>query len=149
MCWGKPQSVLLTCTTLDRYAIGNAERPGLPHKIGWLDHLANATRQYYYGNSTGGPTLRVRHSVTHTLLYLTSSVKKRNKFVMCSWTLCIKIFLVKLNNHYSTPFFFSPSLHTIHSVLNICEGFKRRKPLFTSQNVFEVMLGYVMLGWLS
>ncbi|KAG0721759.1 Potassium voltage-gated channel subfamily H member 6 [Chionoecetes opilio] len=52
------------------YAIGNAERPGLPHKIGWLDHLANATRQYYYGNSTGGPTLRSRYI---TALYFTFS----------------------------------------------------------------------------
>ena len=30
-----------------RYAIGNAERPTLERKIGWLDHLANATYQYY------------------------------------------------------------------------------------------------------
>ncbi|XP_063843715.1 potassium voltage-gated channel unc-103-like isoform X5 [Scylla paramamosain] len=52
------------------YAIGNAERPGLPHKIGWLDHLANATRQYYYGNSTGGPTLRAKYV---TALYFTFS----------------------------------------------------------------------------
>ncbi|KAK8747567.1 hypothetical protein OTU49_016459 [Cherax quadricarinatus] len=52
------------------YAIGNAERPGLPHKIGWLDHLANATRQYYYSNSTGGPTLRSRYI---TALYFTFS----------------------------------------------------------------------------
>ncbi|XP_069166938.1 potassium voltage-gated channel unc-103 isoform X6 [Procambarus clarkii] len=52
------------------YAIGNAERPGLPHKIGWLDHLANATRQYYYSNSTGGPTLRAKYV---TALYFTFS----------------------------------------------------------------------------
>lgn len=30
-----------------RYAIGNAERPMLQRKIGWLDHLANATYQFY------------------------------------------------------------------------------------------------------
>lgn len=42
-----------------RYAIGWAERPTLLHKIGWLDHLANATHQQYYKNNTGGPTLRV------------------------------------------------------------------------------------------
>ena len=30
-----------------RYAIGNAERPSLERKIGWLDHLANATFQFY------------------------------------------------------------------------------------------------------
>lgn len=29
------------------YAIGNAERPTLERKIGWLDHLANATYQPY------------------------------------------------------------------------------------------------------
>lgn len=29
------------------YAIGNAERPTLMHKIGWLDHLANDTYQEY------------------------------------------------------------------------------------------------------
>nr|XP_053642142.1 potassium voltage-gated channel unc-103-like isoform X2 [Cherax quadricarinatus] len=52
------------------YAIGNAERPGLPHKIGWLDHLANATRQYYYSNSTGGPTLREKYI---TAMYFTFS----------------------------------------------------------------------------
>ncbi|XP_063610926.1 potassium voltage-gated channel subfamily H member 6-like [Penaeus indicus] len=52
------------------YAIGNAERPGLLHKIGWLDHLANATHQYYYSNSTGGPTLRAKYV---TALYFTFS----------------------------------------------------------------------------
>ncbi|KAK7066112.1 Potassium voltage-gated channel subfamily H member 7, partial [Halocaridina rubra] len=41
------------------YAIGNAERPSLPHKISWLDHLANATHQYYHANNTGGPSLRM------------------------------------------------------------------------------------------
>nr|XP_027209484.1 potassium voltage-gated channel subfamily H member 6-like [Penaeus vannamei] len=52
------------------YAIGNAERPGLLHKIGWLDHLANATHQYYYSNSTGGPTLREKYI---TAMYFTFS----------------------------------------------------------------------------
>ncbi|XP_068205685.1 potassium voltage-gated channel unc-103 isoform X8 [Palaemon carinicauda] len=52
------------------YAIGNAERPGLPHKIGWLDHLANATHQYYYSNNTGGPSLRAKYV---TALYFTFS----------------------------------------------------------------------------
>ncbi|CAL4066043.1 unnamed protein product, partial [Meganyctiphanes norvegica] len=52
------------------YAIGNAERPSLDHKIGWLDHLANATHQYYYANSTGGPSLRSRYI---TAVYFTFS----------------------------------------------------------------------------
>lgn len=52
-----------------RYAIGNAERPGLLHKIGWLDHLANATHQYYYSNSTGGPTLRVSVNISFSLYF--------------------------------------------------------------------------------
>ena len=30
-----------------RYAIGNAERSTLEHKIGWLDVLANDTFQFY------------------------------------------------------------------------------------------------------
>lgn len=30
-----------------RYAIGNAERATLEHKIGWLDVLANDTFQFY------------------------------------------------------------------------------------------------------
>ena len=30
-----------------RYAIGNAERASLEHKIGWLDVLANDTLQFY------------------------------------------------------------------------------------------------------
>lgn len=39
-------------TSFGRYAIGNAERPLLEKKIGWLDHLANTTFQYY-GNQSG------------------------------------------------------------------------------------------------
>lgn len=34
------------------YAIGNAERPTLERKIGWLDHLANATYQPYGKKNT-------------------------------------------------------------------------------------------------
>ncbi|XP_076044307.1 uncharacterized protein LOC143027138 [Oratosquilla oratoria] len=52
------------------YAIGNAERPGLEHKIGWLDHLANATHQFYHSNNTGGPSLRAKYV---TALYFTFS----------------------------------------------------------------------------
>ncbi len=32
-------------------------------KIGWLDHLANATHQFYYANNTGGPGIKVHFSV--------------------------------------------------------------------------------------
>ena len=42
-----------------RFAIGNAERPMLRVKIGWLDHLANATHQFYTANNTGGPGIKV------------------------------------------------------------------------------------------
>lgn len=42
-----------------RYAIGNAERPILKSKIGWLDILANDTHEYYYPNNTGGPSIKV------------------------------------------------------------------------------------------
>lgn len=42
-----------------RYAIGNAEREMLKSKIGWLDHLAEDTGQYYYPNKTGGPSIKV------------------------------------------------------------------------------------------
>ncbi|KAJ8970267.1 hypothetical protein NQ317_017162 [Molorchus minor] len=50
------------------YAIGNAERPMLPTKIGWLDILANDTQQFYGPNSTGGPSIRSRYV---TALYFT------------------------------------------------------------------------------
>ncbi|XP_072383066.1 voltage-gated inwardly rectifying potassium channel KCNH6-like isoform X1 [Diabrotica undecimpunctata] len=50
------------------YAIGNAERPMLPTKIGWLDILANDTQQYYLPNNTGGPSIRSRYV---TALYFT------------------------------------------------------------------------------
>lgn len=43
----------------NRFAIGNAERPLLRAKIGWLDHLANATHQFYTANNTGGPGIKV------------------------------------------------------------------------------------------
>jgi hypothetical protein len=46
---------ILSC----RFAIGNAERPMLRAKIGWLDHLANATHQFYTANNTGGPGIKV------------------------------------------------------------------------------------------
>ena len=42
-----------------RYAIGNAERPLLPSKVGWLDILANDTHQFYGVNNTGGPSIKV------------------------------------------------------------------------------------------
>ncbi|CAM1300697.1 KCNH7 (predicted) [Pycnogonum litorale] len=51
------------------YAIGNAERPHLNPKIGWLDHLANASHQYY-NNSHGGPTTKAKYV---TALYFTFS----------------------------------------------------------------------------
>ncbi|XP_076327566.1 voltage-gated inwardly rectifying potassium channel KCNH6-like isoform X3 [Tachypleus tridentatus] len=51
------------------YAIGNAERPLLNPKIGWLDHLANATHQFY-NNSNGGPSIKAKYV---TALYFTFS----------------------------------------------------------------------------
>lgn len=42
-----------------RYAIGNAERPMLKTKIGWLDVLSRDLDQPYYGNDTGGPSIKV------------------------------------------------------------------------------------------
>jgi len=42
-----------------RYAIGNAERPLLKSKVGWLDILANDTHQFYKANNTGGPSIKV------------------------------------------------------------------------------------------
>lgn len=42
-----------------RYAIGNAERPMLHSKVGWLDILANDTHQFYGVNNTGGPSIKV------------------------------------------------------------------------------------------
>ncbi|KAF2882474.1 hypothetical protein ILUMI_23699, partial [Ignelater luminosus] len=50
------------------YAIGNAERPVLNAKIGWLDHLADDTKQPYFTNNTGGPTIKSRYI---TALYFT------------------------------------------------------------------------------
>ncbi|XP_076330088.1 uncharacterized protein LOC143235770 [Tachypleus tridentatus] len=51
------------------YAIGNAERNIMKHKIGWLDHLANATFQFY-NNSYGGPSIKSKYV---TALYFTIS----------------------------------------------------------------------------
>ncbi|XP_058836587.1 potassium voltage-gated channel subfamily H member 7 isoform X8 [Topomyia yanbarensis] len=51
------------------YAIGNAERPMMKNKIGWLDALAEATQEYYYANNTGGgPSIKSRYV---TALYFT------------------------------------------------------------------------------
>ncbi|KAH9529763.1 Potassium voltage-gated channel sub H member 7 [Dermatophagoides farinae] len=52
------------------YAIGNAERPMLQRKIGWLDHLANATYQFYNPDGSGGPSIKSRYI---TSLYFTFS----------------------------------------------------------------------------
>ncbi|KAI1285958.1 Potassium voltage-gated channel subfamily H member 7 [Halotydeus destructor] len=53
------------------YAIGNAERSTLDHKIGWLDHLANDTYQFYASDGeSGGPSIRSRYV---TALYFTFS----------------------------------------------------------------------------
>ncbi|XP_075676440.1 uncharacterized protein LOC113795069 isoform X2 [Dermatophagoides pteronyssinus] len=52
------------------YAIGNAERPTLQRKIGWLDHLANATYQFYNPDGSGGPSIKSRYI---TSLYFTFS----------------------------------------------------------------------------
>ncbi|KAJ9592458.1 hypothetical protein L9F63_015874, partial [Diploptera punctata] len=52
------------------YAIGNAERPMLKSKVGWLDILANDTHQFYLANNTGGPSIKSRYI---TALYFTFS----------------------------------------------------------------------------
>ncbi|XP_014293298.1 potassium voltage-gated channel unc-103 isoform X2 [Halyomorpha halys] len=52
------------------YAIGNAERPHLTSKVGWLDILANDTHQFYLQNNTGGPSIKSRYI---TALYFTFS----------------------------------------------------------------------------
>ncbi|XP_030846153.1 potassium voltage-gated channel subfamily H member 7 isoform X1 [Strongylocentrotus purpuratus] len=53
------------------YAIGSAERQQLEHQIGWLDHLANETHQYYVDNVTSsGPTIKSKYI---TALYFTFS----------------------------------------------------------------------------
>ncbi|XP_076241723.1 potassium voltage-gated channel seizure [Calliopsis andreniformis] len=52
------------------YAIGNAERPSLKSKVGWLDILANDTHQFYFHNNTGGPSIKSRYI---TALYFTFS----------------------------------------------------------------------------
>ncbi|XP_063964224.1 potassium voltage-gated channel subfamily H member 7-like isoform X1 [Lytechinus pictus] len=53
------------------YAIGSAERQQLEHQIGWLDHLANETHQYYIDNVTSsGPTIKSKYI---TALYFTFS----------------------------------------------------------------------------
>ncbi|XP_032458037.1 potassium voltage-gated channel subfamily H member 6 isoform X2 [Nasonia vitripennis] len=52
------------------YAIGNAERPKLKSKVGWLDILANDTHQFYFSNDTGGPSIKSRYI---TALYFTFS----------------------------------------------------------------------------
>ena len=66
--------------TFFRYAIGNAERPGLAAKIGWLDHLANDTHQFYFMNNTGGPSLRVSdpfyENVALSFIFLSSQWNK-------------------------------------------------------------------------
>ncbi|GIZ04142.1 potassium voltage-gated channel subfamily H member 6 [Caerostris extrusa] len=49
------------------YAIGNAERPFLVNKIGWLDALARDTHQHY-NNSHGGPSIKSKYV---TALYFT------------------------------------------------------------------------------
>ncbi|XP_077556115.1 potassium voltage-gated channel seizure isoform X4 [Haemaphysalis longicornis] len=52
------------------YAIANAERPYRQPKIGWLDHLANATHQFYVNGSQGGPSIKSKYV---TALYFTFS----------------------------------------------------------------------------
>ncbi|XP_022241564.1 potassium voltage-gated channel subfamily H member 7-like isoform X2 [Limulus polyphemus] len=51
------------------YAIGNAERNIMENKIGWLDHLANDTNEFY-NNSHGGPSIKAKYV---TALYFTIS----------------------------------------------------------------------------
>lgn len=51
---------LVIFLSIFRYAIGNAERPILQGKIGWLDALAADTQQHYTINGTGGPSIKVR-----------------------------------------------------------------------------------------
>lgn len=46
--------------SVSRYAIGNAERPFLKHKVGWLDHLANDMEEPYINNTHGGPSIKVK-----------------------------------------------------------------------------------------
>ncbi|XP_046437357.1 potassium voltage-gated channel subfamily H member 6-like isoform X3 [Daphnia pulex] len=74
------------------FAIGNAERPLLRAKIGWLDHLANATHQFYTANNTGGPGIKSRYV---TALYFTFSSLTSVGFGNVSPTTdCEKIFTI-------------------------------------------------------
>ena len=67
---------------INRFAIGNAERPLLRAKIGWLDHLANATHQFYTANNTGGPGIKVAYtsSLLNRLPYI--YVKDTHRFAL-------------------------------------------------------------------
>lgn len=52
-----------------RYAIGNAERPILHAKIGWLHSLAEDTHQPYTHNGTlGGPSIKVGQKLCGRLI---------------------------------------------------------------------------------
>nr|QTA73550.1 potassium voltage-gated channel protein Erg [Scolopendra subspinipes] len=74
------------------YAIGNAERPLLPNKIGWLDHLANDTHQFYNNNSHGGPNIKSKYV---TALYFTfSSLTSVGFGNVAPTTNCEKIFSI-------------------------------------------------------
>ena len=60
MCLLRLSSVMINVRDFSsRFAIANYERPLNAHKIGWLDHLANATYQFYHANNTGGPGIKV------------------------------------------------------------------------------------------
>lgn len=71
------QCIIAEISFFYRYAIGNAERPTLKSKVGWLDILANDTHQFYFHNNTGGPSIKVSppHEPHLNIRYLKSYVK--------------------------------------------------------------------------
>lgn len=111
----RPRTRFLLCHS--RYAIGNAERPILHAKIGWLHSLAEDTQQPYTVNGTGGPSIKVGAS-------------SRNLFSRCPSSLTYGM-SVSPQSRYITALYF-----TFTSLTSV--GFGNVAPNTDTEKIFTV-----------
>ena len=105
-----------------RYAIGNAERPTLKSKVGWLDILANDTHQFYFHNNTGGPSIKVSPNVEYYYSVVLS-------IASITWSQSLPFF----QSRYITALYF-----TFSSLTSV--GFGNVAPNTDTEKIFTIIV---------
>uniref|UniRef100_A0A182XZB9 Uncharacterized protein n=1 Tax=Anopheles stephensi TaxID=30069 RepID=A0A182XZB9_ANOST len=101
------------------YAIGNAERPFLKAKIGWLDALAQDTQEYYFPNNTGGgPSVKIPNPLRQRL----------EEYFQHAWTYTNGIDMNSVLKGFPECLQADICLHLNRNLLNNCSAFEAASP---------------------